>query len=730
MLMVGVSNVWGQVTQTYTLSDADNGKDVTTGDVKWSIATGAITAATNMKLTGTITVTLPTGATLSSVEITKSNSWGSGATVVFASGATTLNTFSTSGTFTLSSNETDRIYTFTKGGTASKNAWVKEIKVTYIEATGTNFTVTYNKNEADGGEVPTDANEYESNDNVTVLGNTGALTKTGYSFAGWNTKDDGTGTDYAAGATFSITKNTVLYAKWTVNNYSLTKAAATNGSFKLTNAEEAEIDKANYQTKVTITSTPAEGYRVASIRVSNTDNSEEGFTLSNPSNTKTFNMPAYNAFVTVTFELIPTYTVEYYQKGVKSTKGILEGNPFDVTDSDPNFAGWSTSNNPTSPVWFTGNVTSNTTLYAMYINGGEAGDYEKVTSSLSDWRGQYLVAYSTTKIMDGSLSGGTTAGSIGYNETAVDATSAISGSAISAAWGNQHYVIIEAIDDEDLSKGYVIKSHSETTPYIYRNTNSNGLDATANKETAAKYPLTIKFNSESNIAISSSAGPTLHWNNNDGAYGGQVFRFYKNAGQENIYLYKKADDTYTYTLLDDSYNLTIASSGYSTLCLDYDAAVPTDAEAYYVTSVADSKATLALIEDNKIKAGEGVIVKGTGGATYTFTETTDANAPTANWLVGVTAAKTIEAGNYVLSGGRFVKCVAGTLAANKAYLPEDALSAKDIIEIEFEGATGIDKVEVNGQQSTVDGIFNLAGQKVGADYKGIVIVNGKKYLNK
>ena len=26
--------------------------------------------------------------------------------------------------------------------------------------------------------------------------------------------------------------------------------------------------------------------------------------------------------------------------------------------------------------------------------------------------------------------------------------------------------------------------------------------------------------------------------------------------------------------------------------------------------------------------------------------------------------------------------------------------------------------------------YNLAGQKVGADYKGIVIVNGKKYMRK
>ena len=125
--------VWGEtVSQTYTLSNSDNGQDKATGDVTWAIGTGAITAqSNNMKLTGTITVTLPAGATLTSVEIAKTNTWGSGATVVFASGTTTLNTFSNSGTFTLTKNKTDLVYTFTKSGTSSKNAWVKTIKVTY-----------------------------------------------------------------------------------------------------------------------------------------------------------------------------------------------------------------------------------------------------------------------------------------------------------------------------------------------------------------------------------------------------------------------------------------------------------------------------------------------------------------------------------------------------------------------------------------------------------------------
>ena len=39
---------------------------------------------------------------------------------------------------------------------------------------------------------------------VTVLGNTGSLVKTGYTFAGWNTAANGSGTAYAPAATFTM----------------------------------------------------------------------------------------------------------------------------------------------------------------------------------------------------------------------------------------------------------------------------------------------------------------------------------------------------------------------------------------------------------------------------------------------------------------------------------------------------------------------------------------------
>ena len=90
-----------------------------------------------------------------------------------------------------------------------------KIRVTYSGGeTVPEYSVTYDGNESTGGSVPTDENTYEEDEEVTVLGNTGNLVKTGYVFVSWNTAADGSGTDYAPAATFSITSNTTLYAQW------------------------------------------------------------------------------------------------------------------------------------------------------------------------------------------------------------------------------------------------------------------------------------------------------------------------------------------------------------------------------------------------------------------------------------------------------------------------------------------------------------------------------------
>jgi uncharacterized repeat protein (TIGR02543 family) len=77
--------------------------------------------------------------------------------------------------------------------------------------------VTYDGNTNTSGNVPIDGSSpYDSGSLITVLGNTGSpvLAKTGYTFAGWNTEANGTGTSYVQGNTFVINENTTLYAQW------------------------------------------------------------------------------------------------------------------------------------------------------------------------------------------------------------------------------------------------------------------------------------------------------------------------------------------------------------------------------------------------------------------------------------------------------------------------------------------------------------------------------------
>lgn len=44
-----------------------------------------------------------------------------------------------------------------------------------------------------------------------------AFTRSGYSFAGWNTSADGSGVSYADGASYAFTSSTTLYAQWTAD---------------------------------------------------------------------------------------------------------------------------------------------------------------------------------------------------------------------------------------------------------------------------------------------------------------------------------------------------------------------------------------------------------------------------------------------------------------------------------------------------------------------------------
>ena len=78
------------------------------------------------------------------------------------------------------------------------------------------FSVTYNGNGNTGGSVPVDNNLYESGSPVSVLSNSNSLSRTNYTFSGWNTSLSGNGTNYPAGTgTLTMgTSDVTLYASW------------------------------------------------------------------------------------------------------------------------------------------------------------------------------------------------------------------------------------------------------------------------------------------------------------------------------------------------------------------------------------------------------------------------------------------------------------------------------------------------------------------------------------
>lgn len=161
---------------------------------------------------------------------------------------------------TMSSNETEEVSSsvvLSKANptitvaTSAKRAFVDEIEIYYGGGGGgTTYwdsnpncsreaNVTYDGNGNTGGTAPTDANNpYTIGDEVTVLSCPNTLVKTGKVFGCWNTQPDGLGTDYAPAATFNISGDITLYAKWVNAPYTV-RFDAEGGTCGTTSLTEA-----------------------------------------------------------------------------------------------------------------------------------------------------------------------------------------------------------------------------------------------------------------------------------------------------------------------------------------------------------------------------------------------------------------------------------------------------------------------------------------------------------
>ena len=159
-----------------------------------------------------------------------------------------------------------------------------------------------------------------------------------------------------------------------------------------------------------------------------------------------------------------------------------------------------------------------------------------------------------------------------------------------------------------------------------------------------------------------------------------------------------------------------------------------DVKAYTVAySATDDAITLTPV--TAVPGNTAVVLKGNQGD-YTFTTTTDKAAVSKNDLKFYTKATSVAKAKtvYILANnngtvGFCPATVGSTVPAYKGYLSiSGGTSAKNFFALDGT-ATGINSIaadKANGR----DVRFNLAGQRVDKNYKGVVIVNGKKQLVK
>ena len=312
-------------------------------------------------------------------------------------------------------------------------------------------------------------------------------------------------------------------------------------------------------------------------------------------------------------------------------------------------------------------------------------------------------------------------------------------------------------------KYYLLNASSKTRTEMTTNDCSN-FSATINNQTTT---------TNNEYVIAPGFAFPDDWKSGDNAYWGLVWRpwnehqtldFYKHLSRS---LFISDSDTKTlktnnvsayfdviFHLLTStpSYDIkpyrttTIGTAGYITYSNGEKCTI-SGATAYRASVNNTSTVTLAEMDAATVwPEGEGMILKGSNGDVVTINAVEDdasASSIGNNYLVGTGNSATevsVDANSkiYVFANdesygiGFYKASGTGTLAAHKAYLDlsRSSFNARDFLGFDFGEATGIANVDVNTKFDANAPMYNLAGQRVGKNYKGVVIVNGKKMLNK
>ena len=448
---------------------------------------------------------------------------------------------------------------------------------------------------------------------------------------------------------------------------------------------------------------------------------------------------------------------------VDGTELTLPDNP---TVEGYAFAGWSTTNDVNAPEFVSTEtvVEADMDLYAMFVAKAGETVYQLVESDQTDWRGNYLIAYSDGIFADGRKSG--TDGIGAANASAIPGNN-LKGKVVNAAWGDQYCVTLEAIDDNNISSGYLLKTKDGL--YNYQSSNKNGIVASDNKETAQAYPITVNFKSSNDIELAlggNAEGAVFHYNPSG------YFRFYKDGSQSPVYLYKKVTGTPIYfdgTIVDEvalsdaqdyiattatvakkvTLTRTVKANTWSSFVVPFNMAKPEGVDLKELSSSEikeDGTLTLNFTEATAIEAGKPYMMRSDNEITK-FSADDAVVLPAAQKqdaattyvdMIGTYVTTNIPTGDYFFSNNvfKYVGAHAVNTKGFRAYfhlhdLPAAEGEARIVAFGLDDETTGIGGAShLNDKGEMINEVFDLSGRKVAQPTRGLYIVNGKKLFVK
>ena len=428
------------------------------------------------------------------------------------------------------------------------------------------------------------------------------FTRTGYTFAGWNTKADGSGTSYADKASVNNLSTTNgatvnLYAQWTPITYYVqfngngsTGGSMSNQSFKYGTAQNLT---ANAFTRTG-------GYTFAGWNTKADGSGTSYADKASVNNLSTTNGAIVNLYAKWTKVHTITWKVNEQQYGEKQE--VVDGQTIGTLPKEPSaptscsgkvFMGWTESatvdSDGTGITYISASTKPNSdktyhAVFATASGSGASGDYELVTSAPDDWSGTYLIVDGTSEnCFNGSLTtldagGNYVSVTISNNKiTSNSTTDSYSVSISKSTTSGQYYI--------QTSSGYYIGSNAASS------SDGNELEAS----TSTKYDNSISISSN-NVTIK---GPD------------HILKFFYQSGQSWRFRFYKSTTTQN-VRLPQLYRKTggISYSDYVTSCIPQ----------YTITLNLNG----GTIDDN-----DWIYDNGTGYYTQTVSEGTELNFPTA-----------------------------------------------------------------------------------------------------